>query len=380
MHSAPPPVKGARAFPFVHGALHALVDLATVGTIFSAIGFWLLDPMQAFQLVIAYDLLAFAGQVPLGALADWTPGGYRTMELAGLTLSLLGIAALLLSPWVALVLAALGNALFHVGAGALSLCVSPHRAWAAGVFVAPGALGLALGQRLGHQPGRLGWPLAVVAALLVVGIGVAWRSRIPAPARLRRLPAARVRWPAVVAGLILLSVFVRAFVGMAGAHGCPRSTTLTVALVSAAVLGKGLGGLLADRFGWLPLGVGALLLSAPLLWFGHANPYLVVPGLLLVQLTMPLTLVALVSLMPNRPGLAFGLPCLALVLGVLPTFFDSVRAYYHPAGFAGLLVLSAAALAAALWSQRRDLPLRYGTWLPTEGQDALGLDDARTAP
>jgi hypothetical protein len=41
-------------------------------------------------------------------------------------------------------------------------------------------------------------------------------------------------------------------------------------------------------------------------------------GLLLLQTTMPLTLKAVHHAMPGRPGLAFGLPAAALLLGALP--------------------------------------------------------------
>lgn len=35
---------------------------------------------------------------------------------------------------------------------------------------------------------------------------------------------------------------------------------------------------------------------------------------------MPITLVAISNILPGRPGFAFGLTCLALILGALPAF------------------------------------------------------------
>jgi hypothetical protein len=40
--------------------------------------------------------------------------------------------------------------------------------------------------------------------------------------------------------------------------------------------------------------------------------------MLVFQFTMPVTLAAVYLAFPRRPGLAFGLPCLALLLGALP--------------------------------------------------------------
>jgi FSR family fosmidomycin resistance protein-like MFS transporter len=102
------------------------------------------------------------------------------------------------------------------------------------------------------------------------------------------------------------------------------------------------GGFLADRFGWIDLSMVALLAAAPLLAFSGGDLWLALPGLLLFQMTMPVTLVAMLRLMPGRPALAFGLPCLALIAGALPAYLPDV---WRPRGLAVLaLVLGSAAL------------------------------------
>jgi threonine/homoserine/homoserine lactone efflux protein len=42
-------------------------------------------------------------------------------------------------------------------------------------------------------------------------------------------------------------------------------------------------------------------------------------------MTMPVTLVAIADLFPERPGFAFGLTCLALIAGALPVMLHLVR-------------------------------------------------------
>ena len=54
-------------------------------------------------------------------------------------------------PAVPVVLAGLGNALFHVGGGVVSLNLTPKRATAPGIFVAPGGLGTCGGNRRGQD-------------------------------------------------------------------------------------------------------------------------------------------------------------------------------------------------------------------------------------
>src|SRR3954463_15126733 len=85
-------------------------------------------------LVLLYNLLAFGGQALAGALADRLGrargrprGGPRRPRGAVLAGLLLHCAALLLCGRfleVAVVLAGLGSAAFHVGGGALALCAT----------------------------------------------------------------------------------------------------------------------------------------------------------------------------------------------------------------------------------------------------------------
>jgi hypothetical protein len=73
------------------------------------------------------------------------------------------------------------------------------------------------------------------------------------------------------------------------------------------------------------------------------------PALLIFQATMPVTLTAVYLLFPARPATAFGLPCLGLIAGALPTFFPAGRHLYGSHSFLVLILLSALAMLIALW-------------------------------
>jgi hypothetical protein len=93
--------------------------------------------------------------------------------------------------------------------------------------------------------------------------------------------------------------------------------------------------------------------------FGGSNSAAVTIGMWLFQMTMPVTLVALYALMPGRPAFAFGLTCLALILGGLPTFFRAIKAHYDSWAFLVLILISAAALYEALRRLRGAVPMRF---------------------
>lgn len=313
--------------------MHLLVDAACVTAVLRAAPPRGAVVASALAFVLAYDALAFAGQVPLGWLVDrLTPRPARRRDLplgvhldprrlaAGFGVLLSVAAAGMRGGYAVVALAGMGNALFHLGAGALVLSDCDERVAPAGVFVAPGALGLGAGLLLGRRFLAVPiWPLLVVllASLVVVArVTPAAHGRKP-EAGARQLPSST----AVAVGLLLcLSVAVRSLVGSVSCDGCDKTLFLAIALPCAGFAGKLAGGFLADRFGWIELSLVALLGSAPLLAFHAGDLWLALPGLVAFQMTMPVTLVAMFLLLPGRPALAFGLPCLALFAGALPAY------------------------------------------------------------
>jgi FSR family fosmidomycin resistance protein-like MFS transporter len=113
---------------------------------------------------------------------------------------------------------------------------------------------------------------------------------------------------------------------------------------------KSLGGVLADRIGWIETVGGALLISAVLLVMPGPGPVPLLAGLLFFQMTMPVTLVAVGRLMPARPGTAFGWTCLALAVGAVPTMFGWGSALVVKPMLAGWILIATVAVVAGLHS------------------------------
>ncbi len=307
--------------PALLGIAHALVDASTVTAVMRASHTGPVSPQLAFAVVVGYDLIAFGSQVAFG----WFTDRYATPKLAmllGLVATLLALAIYPVNCLSTMVCAGVGNALFHLGAGATVLRGGLERAAPAGIFVAPGALGLGFGMHYGAgQHSGPVWPLLLLVAvtLLLVssyrGLGarraasIAFASGVHQP---------KIRYAYLAVTLLLVSIAVRSLVGMSAARGYARTELLVLGLPLAAFFGKSLGGYLADRLGWIETSVVALLLSmvpivfaAPVLWL--------LLGLFVFQMTMPVTLTAVARLLPNRLATAFGWTCLALIIGALPT-------------------------------------------------------------
>jgi FSR family fosmidomycin resistance protein-like MFS transporter len=305
---------------------------------------------DASSVVILYNVIAFGGQVPIGLLADRL-GSRRGFAAAGMTLTAAGILLGARAPLMAAVVVAVGNALFHVGAGA-DVLLRSGRAAAGGVFVGPGAIGLFAGIWLGRQRVDAGTALAILLLSALPLVLHLTRGGAPG-AEARRLDHAGVRPPpwllAVmpVATALLASVLVRAFVGTYVGTAWRLAPAVPLGLALAAATGKVLGGFVADRGGWSGTSVLALTAAALLWGIVPSSPAAAVVAMLLLQSTMPVTLKATHLLMPARPGLAFGLPCLALVLGAFLSAL-SLPWLHAPAGMAGALLISGALVALAL--------------------------------
>lgn len=337
-------------------AAHALVDAACAALIFSAAAAGRLTASSALSAVVAYNLLAFASQPLLGWFVSDVSSA-RTWARAGALTTTIAFAAgqFAAGVWVAVVLAGLGNAVFHLGGGVIALRAEPGRATIPGLYVAPGAAGLAAGVWMGANQ-WLPW-LPAVALLLIIPFLARAPEREDHQVSTGAAPSAL---PLAVTGVLFAVVAMRAFVGSGVAVPWKADPVLLVALTAAIVLGKAAGGVLADRFGRVRVGVGALVLAAPLLVFAPSSATAGVAGMFLFNMTMPVTLVAIADLMPDRPGFAFGLTCLALIAGGLPALLHLTGAIAPP--YVVLWVLASAAL---LW--------RGLTWWSSERVAEAGI-------
>lgn len=328
--------------------LHLLVDAACGMLLWSAVRRGLASEAAVWSAFIAYNMLAFALQPVFGLLVDRWRAPAQAAALGAAACAgalLLGGEASLFVP--AVVLTGLGNALFHVGGGVVSLKATPGRATAPGLFVAPGAAGVLIGIFMGKS-GTVAWPLVVliaVASVLLLITPARSSTGHTRPAQRRASESPWATSAAISVLILLLAVIgVRSYVGLALSFPWKSDTALLVSFTAAVVAGKAAGGMLADRFGWRLIAVGALLASAPLLALGAASAAAGIAGILVFNMTMPVTLVAAARLLPSQEGFAFGLTCLALFCGAAPVLLGWTAPLSAPA-----LVAAVCLSAIALW-------------------------------
>ncbi len=326
----------------VYSITHALIDATCAGVLFAMVARAQADPQTLSNLIVVYNVLAFSTQPLFGLLVDRFDTPVYAAVLGGV---LVAASPLLLPvPFLAVLITGIGNALFHVGGGVISLHLASGKAALPGIYVAPGALGLMVGTLIGKSGHFSAWPFMLLLSAAVVLILVIPRPQAAAP---RSLPG-DLKWFETVLLLLLVSVAIRSLVGMSLVLPWKSDPTLLFILTGAVVLGKALGGILGDKFGWATVAVSGLAVSLPLLTFFAHIPTLAITGVFLFNLSMPITLICLAEMLPGKGGFAFGLTTLALIIGALPTFTPLRLLTGHPGFIFAAILVSVAALSVGL--------------------------------
>ena len=288
---------------FVHSAAHLLVDAVCAAALFGP----LKGQEDLTALILLYNTLAFSTQCLVGLAADRI-GKHRISAAA----AMLCVAAGFFLPLPALLrvmLIGLGNSVFHVAAGTETMINSGGKAAPLGVFVAPGAIGIAVGTLFP----ALG---PVLAGLLILAAAASLLVKAPVQPAVKR-PGAAPRSPLAAVLLLTAAVSVRAVGGASVSFPWQTGPLLILLATGCVFAGKFAGGFLCDRVGagwaaWLSVPLAAVLITFCETWMA---PSLL--GQFALNLTMPITLWLLYCAMPKNPGFAFGMAASALWPGTL---------------------------------------------------------------
>lgn len=293
---------------FINSTGHLLVDAVCAAAIFGPLA----ETGELTSAVLLYNTLAFSTQCVVGLFTDRLR---RHGLLAAAALAAVALGFLLPMGWlIRVAVVGLGNSIFHVAAGTVTLKRAGGRAGPLGVFVAPGTAGLALGTL---YP-ALGTYFAAVALLICLPMA---RLSVCAPAGLNppqdpeEGAPAGTPWPAVAA--LLLAVAVRAVGGTAVSFPWKTGAAQVLIMAGFVYAGKTAGGFVCDRLGAEKTAMFSLPAAAAVIAFCSPWPLPSLLGQLLLNLTMPVTLWLVYRAMPDSPGLAFGLAASALWPGTI---------------------------------------------------------------
>ena len=342
---------------FAYALCHFVVDFACVSTMLCAVSRVLGESGQGSMEVVAlsillYDIVAFTLQLPIGiALDQLDKNSYAALLSyalvgAGVILSLVPIALL---EWPAILLLAIGNALFHSAGGLSVLNISQKHAGPSGIFIATGAIGVFLGTQSAQMERlQIAFSLLVLLflcaliTLVVQKVNKKYWNVHNASFDIPRLSSNTL----LAIALLSLVVALRSYVGMVTAFPWKSEMLLLVLSILGVFAGKALGGVVADRIGFRTTAIFSLIAAATLFVPSWEMPPMGLLAVFFFNFTMSITLASLANILPNAKGTAFGLASFSLAVGALPALAGF--RIEHPAMLSGISLVSALALGVGL--------------------------------
>ena len=342
---------------FAFALCHFVVDFACVSTMLCAVSRVLGESGQGSMEVVAlsillYDIVAFTLQLPIGiALDQLDKNSYAALLSyalvgAGVILSLVPIALL---EWPAILLLAIGNALFHSAGGLSVLNISQKHAGPSGIFIATGAIGVFLGTQ-SAQMGRLQIAFSLLVLLFLCALITLVVQKVNKKywnVHNVSFDISELSFNTLLAiALLNLVVALRSYVGMVTAFPWKSEMLLLVLSILGVFAGKALGGVVADRIGFRTTAIFSLIAAATLFVPSWEMPPMGLMGIFFFNFTMSITLASLANILPNAKGTAFGLASFSLAVGALPALAGF--RIEHPAMLSGISLVSALALGVGL--------------------------------
>jgi len=302
--------------------------------------------------ILLYDIVAFTLQLPVGIVLDKLDKNSYAALLsyalvgAGVLISLFPVALL---EWLAVLLLAVGNALFHSAGGLIVLNISQKHAGPSGIFIATGAIGVFLGTQSAQME-----RLQIAFSLLVLLFLCALITLVVQKVNKKYWNVHNVAFDIpkfssntlLAIALLSLVVALRSYVGMVMAFPWKSQMLLLVLSILGVFAGKALGGVVADRIGFRTTAIFSLIVAATLFVPSWEVPVMGLLGVFFFNFTMSITLASLANILPNAKGTAFGLASFSLAVGALPALLGF--RVEHPVMLSVISLVSALALGVGL--------------------------------
>lgn len=271
------------------------------------------DINQALLVYVIYNFLAFCTQPLVGLAIDKYKNKERLFLIIAIVFLLLGVG-FKFQYIVSAILLGIGNSFFHVSGGKYVISKTNNDIVSLGIFVATGALGLAIGTYIHHI---VIWISFISIAIIVTLIIVLSKDTKEEDTIQREKPSLSLNWLITLSLFIITVVFVRSYIGKVAYLPFDKSLWVLISFGFVAMLGKMIGGILAKFIGINITIISTMALSMICLIFFYDNLYVALIGLLLFNCSMPLTLYLMNKLLKGSEGFAFGL--LAAILA--PAYF-----------------------------------------------------------
>lgn len=295
-----------------------------------------------------YNLLAFGGQYAVAVLLE-RYGKHGSFLLLSYVLNVAALALFAFVPFLSMVLAGAGSAVYHVAGG--SICIKTDKAATAGYFAAPGVAGLIAGGYMAYAGIAITHWLLLACGLFLLTLIKLRKCLVVQPAgkkdreakadRPQLLPD-RHDWIMI---LLLAVITMRSAIWNVFQLIHENNYYWLGMIALSAVVGKLAGGWLADKVGWRLYALWSLLAAMPLVTFFKNELLLFCIGIGLLQSGIPATTALLIRAADGSKekgvALSFGT---AIIFGAFVLYAPARRYLFSNAALWLLAALMAAIL------------------------------------
>lgn len=306
---------------YLYFYIHFVVEVICFYTLNMVVG----DSTVLWMVPLIYDALAFVPQSIIGYIND----NYTKINFSiiGLILLLFGFISFTLNifsiSYISIIFLCLGNACIHVRGAELTLRNSNGKLSHSAIFVSGGSFGVIMGKLLANNS---------VSFIFIFFLGITAIPFILLAECYSDLKNNCMKFDyhnkniasSLIIILAMFIVTVRGFMGYGIPTSWNKTVIQTILLYCMMGIGKAMGGVFSDAFGMKKTAIMSMLLSLPFLLLGDNIMIVSLIGVFFFSMTMSITLGLLVSVLKNKPGLAFGLTTIGLFFGTVPIFFVKI--------------------------------------------------------
>ena len=268
-----------------------------------------------------YDGLAFVPQSIIGYINDKKPRinmGYIGVFFLIITYLIYPLTNL--SIYLSLITLCIGNAFLHISGAEATLKSAKGKLSPAAIFVSGGSFGVVTGKLLAKAAiSPLIMLLPIISIIPFILLSKTYEEKT-INTKYFNYTNKDIN-PKVIIVIAVFVVIIRGYMGYGIPTSWNKTTTETILFFFTMGIGKALGGILSDIFGIKKIATISTILAIPFLCFGDNIMLISLIGIMFFSMTMAITLGALVSVLKETPGLAFGLTTIGLYLGTVPIFF-----------------------------------------------------------
>ena len=280
----------------------------------------------ATLVVIIYDFFAFVPQALIGDFHN----KHKSMNIGIIGVLCFVLSLILINSqnqflfYLSLFSLSIGNAILHEAGAIATISVSDRHIFPSALFVSGGVFGILISRFLAVANISIYWLLIPIIFILVV-VCLTTKDWCKEDIAYTEFDIVKdVSKASFVLVVALVVVATRSFLGCILPTGWRKTMFDLVLLYFSLGIGKAVGGLLCDIYGYRFVTIISTLLCIPFIIFGNFNMILSLIGILLFSMNMSITYALALNVYKQNPGVAFGITTIGLFIGVLPVFFVKI--------------------------------------------------------